>query len=602
MTSSAAAKSKRWKIWRALLWIAAAVFACLLSVIALLVLSPGARDWAATRILTDPVINKRLAGVPVRTKAQPVKVTSVTMRDGVSLSTQVFLPEGDGPWPVIVVRDPYSFAQYGSCKVWVRYDYACVYQEVRGRGPSGGRWYPFVDERRDGIDLLQWILRQPWQNGALAMFGGSYVGVVQWAVAGDLPAEVKTFVPSISHGDVYDLAYRNGQFNEGIAGIWLSSQFRSPLSMLTAAKDWRENVAGHFPALGVERAGFGPAWPAYRDYLLHPDRSDPYWQSEDYVALRDAYRKVTKPVLMIGYANDFFQPGMLRTYDLLPSRDRSVMIVGPGNHGGQAEPEIEGAYTGDYADTLAWFDHHLRGKPLPERLRPGVQVFEHGANRWRRYERWPLPTPTSPPLKYFLGGLATAQACDGGQLLGTPPAAESAARYVYDPRHPVPTRGGPFELISDTVVDQGDDICARADVLSFASAPLPAEVLLSGAIKVRLSVASDAADTAFTVKLSEHFADGRVYNIRDDISSLAFRSGTQQRLPYKPGERVEVMFDLTPILWRLQRGSRLRLDISSSNAPAFFPHPNSAELWSRVANPAVARQSLYGGSLELPVE
>lgn len=602
MTSGTIARPKRRRIWRILGWVLVSLIALIAAIAALLNWSPGARDWTATKLLTDPILHDRLAGIPIRTGAQPVRFVTLAMRDGVKLSTRIYLPEGKGSWPVIVVRDPYSFAQYGSCKVWVRYDYACVYQEVRGRGPSQGTWYPFVDERRDGLDLLQWIRRQPWQNGKYALYGGSYLGVDQWAMAGDLPPEVKTFVPIVAHGDVYQLAYHNGVFNEGIAGTWLSSQFRSPLAMLTASKDWRRNVAGHFPAIGVDQSGFGRAWPAYRDYLLHPDRDDPYWQSADYVALREAYRKVRVPVFMIGYANDFFQPGMLRTYDALPTRDQSVMMVGPGNHGGEAEPEIAGGYTRDYADTLSWFDHYLRGKPLPERLRPGVNVFEHGANRWRHYARWPLPDPKARPLSYHLARLSRAQDCEGGALSVTAPGGEAPAHYVYDPRKPVPTRGGPFELISDTVVEQGSDLCARPDVLSFASAALPADRLLSGAIKVRLLVASDAADTAFTVKLSEHFADGRVYNIRDDISTLAMRNGAQHRLRYTPGERVELTFGMTPILWRLRKGSHLRLDISSSSAPAFFPHPNRAELWSRVANPAIARQTLFGGSVEVPVE
>lgn len=590
------------KFVKILLWLIAGLVALVALVAALLYWSPGARDWTATRLLTNPIIEKKLAATPPRTEAQPMRLVNVPMRDGVKLSTQVYLPEGKGPWPVIVVRDPYSFSQYVFCKVWVRYGYACVNQEVRGRGKSEGTWYPFVDERRDGIDTLKWILRQPWQNGKLGLSGGSYLGVVQWAVAGDLPPEVKTFVPIVAHGDVYDTAYRGGLFDEGLTGVWLSSQMRSPLGMLSAGKEWREKVAGQFPANGVDRAVFGKTWRAYSDYIAHPDRDDPYWQSPDYVALREAHRKVKVPVLMIGFANDFFLPGMLPTYDELPTRGASVMMVGPGNHGGGAEPEIAGSYTHDYADMLAWFDHHLKGAPLPARLKPGVNVFVHGANAWRHYARWPLPDAKTAPLEWHLADLGKAGRCDGGKLVSAAPTGEAPARFSYDPRKPVPTRGGPWELIGDTVMEQGRDLCDRTDVLSFASAPLAADTLLSGAIRVRLEVASDAADTAFTVKLSEHFADGRVYNIRDGISSLAMRNGATRRAEYRPGERVEMIFELTPILWQLRKGSRLRLDLSSSNAPAFFPHPNRAGLWSAVADPIVARQSVFGGTLMLPVE
>lgn len=264
-------------------------------------------------------------------------------------------------------------------------------------------------------------------------------------------------------------------------------------------------------------------------------------------------------------------------------------MIGPGNHGGQKEPEVEGTYALDYVDTLAWLDHHLKDAALPERLRPGVNVFVHGENRWLHYDRWPRSAPTT--IRYHLDGLAGAQACDGGRLALAAPSSAQAVSYDYDPRHPVPTRGGASELISKAVEEQGDDLCGRDDVLSFASAALPDGALVSGPIRVRLRVASNAEDTAFTVKLQEHFADGRVYNIRDDISSLSLRNGATRRMPYTPGEEVEVLFDLTPIAWRLQPGSRLRLDISSSSAPAFAPHPNRAGLWSSVANPHAARRN-----------
>lgn len=597
--ASGTPRRKKFKLWKLVLWILGGLIALIAALVAALALIAPFRDWAATRLITDPIIRERLADTPVRNEAQRVRIVEVRMRDGVELSTQIYLPRGEGPWPVVVTRDPYSFVQYIGCKVWVRYGYACVNQQVRGRGDSDGEWYPFTVEVADGQDLLAWVLDQPWQNGRLALQGGSYVGVVQWAVAGDLPPEVRTFIPTVAHGDVYELSYHNGMFNEGIAGIWLYSQYQPITGALTAQGRWRRDIAGHFPAQGVEQEGFGPAWGAYRDYLLHPDKDDPYWQSAEYVALRNAHRNVSVPVFMIGYANDFFLPGMLRTYEELPTRDRSVFIIGPGNHGGQEDEEIEGAYTRDYSDTLAWLDHHLRDQPLPEHLRPGVNVFVHGENAWRHFDRWPQQSEAT---LYNLSDLASAQGCDGGTLAAEAPPSTETAQFAYDPRNPVPTLGGATQLISDPIAEQGSEICERADVLSFASAPLSSDTLLNGSIRVRLLVSSDAEDTAFSVKVSEHFADGRVYNIRDDISSLSMRNRAPHRMTYAPGDVVEVEFDLTPILWRLHAGSRLRLDISSSNAPAFFPHPNRAGLWSAVADPIVAHQTVHAGTVEVPLE
>jgi putative CocE/NonD family hydrolase len=284
-------------------------------------------------------------------------------------------------------------------------------------------------------DTLDWVLQQPWQDGHIALQGGSYLGVTQWAMAGDLPAEVKTFVATVSHGDIYQLAYRNGVFNQAVAGAWLHAQFRPWYRLITAAGRWREKVAGHYPAKGVDPAEFGKTWQAYSDYISHPERDDPYWQSAEYVAMREAHRKVSVPVMMIGSANDFFLPGMLPTFAELPARVRSVFMLGPGNHGGQAEDEVDGSYTNDYIDTLAWFDHHLKGAPLPDRLKPGFNVFVHGQNVWRFYPDWPESTAT---LQFQLDRLADAQACDGGALSTGSAAAGQQAQFVYDPRNPVP--------------------------------------------------------------------------------------------------------------------------------------------------------------------
>jgi hypothetical protein len=182
------------------------------------------------------------------------------------------------------------------------------------------------------------------------------------------------------------------------------------------------------------------------------------------------------------------------------------------------------------------------------------------------------------------------------------PDAMQTAQYAYDPRNPVPTQGGAFLLLSDAVAEQGNQSCERDDVLSFASGPLELDQLLNGAVRLTLRVASDAADTAFSVKLAEHFKDGRVLNIRDDITSLSAAIAAAPQPDYTPGSQVEVVFNLTPILWRLHAGSKLRLDISSSSAPAFFPHPNRSGLWSRISDPVIAHQTIYGGKLELPLE
>ena len=121
-----------------------------------------------------------------------------------------------------------------------------------------------------------------------------------------------------------------------------------------------------------------------------------------------------------------------------------------------------------------------------------------------------------------------------------------------------------------------EGFCERGDVLSFVSEPLDEAMVLAGEVTVDLELSSSVPDTAFTVKLMEVFPHGRAINIRDDISSIAYRGDRLQPLSYTPGERMTLTISTWPVEWQLSSGSRLRLDISSSDFPKFHAHRNRA--------------------------
>lgn len=539
---------------------------------------------------------------PFTHSAQAIQTTAVPMRDGTQLHTRIYLPQGAGPWPTLLVRDPYQFARFLTCHYYVRFGFACVHQDVRGQGDSQGEWYPIKHESSDGEDTLKWLVAQPWQDGNIALVGGSYLGLVQWAVADRLPPQVRTMVPTTSHGDFYRMVYHGGHFAQAIAGLWSAEIFYPLQDKEDAGKQWLDTVAFARPAAGVDRALFKGAWNAYADYLAHPDIADPYWQQPFYQQMRNAYKAVPVPVLWIARWHDFFLDGTLQQFPALPTHSDSVLVIQPGEHAGKTNQlPYEHKDFQEFEITLAWLDHYLRGALLPERLRQRVIYFENGADRWQTADRW--PPPTQPAVLHF-ADLPSAAQC-GGQLLPGD-ATESPgqpASFVYTPDDPVPTRGGSFLLNPNiapvAVAEQGDDACRRPDVLSFVSEPFAQGLHIAGAMRLELAVSSTAPDTAFTVKISEMFADGRVLNIRDDITSLSayLPPGTA----YQPGAEVSVVFNLIPIDWTMTAGSKLRVDVSSSNAPAFPAHTNRAGLWSTIAQADNATQTLYSGSLRLPV-
>jgi len=538
---------------------------------------------------------------PFRTDVAKRDVVMLPMRDGIKLATDVYLPEGEGPWPTILIRDPYNAFDVVDPinRILTRYGYAVVHQDVRGRLRSEGEWMPVVHEAQDGKDTLDWVLQQPFFDGNLALYGPSYLGIAQWAMLADLPPEVKTIVPQVSSTNLHDAVYEDGMFRHEFLSFWASAMPHAsvaPFNLLTyqsAIRDWpNDENAIHL--------GDDLQW--YREWQHSPSPSAALWQHPDLKRMPQAVRDTHIPMLFVGAQYDIFFRDQLKDFARIGSHDQSRYVIGPWTHlmgfygdGQKPFDDAEGFGMLD-AKVLNWFDHHLKGMPLDD-WGP-LWVYRIGEG-WQAHNAWPTPKP----WRLHLGGARKARRCEGGQLDHVAPSYRSEVPYTYDPEDPVPTRGG-SQLLAWVLPPYGgapasnrdqSGLCERDDVLTFMTPRLGSAVRLSGPIRVRLRVKSTAEDTSFTAKLIEVDADGKALNIRDGITSLAWRNGAVEEQTYVPGDDVDVVIDLTRIEWAVQPGSRLRLDISSSNFPAFHAHPNVAGVWSEVERPQVAQQTLVLG-------
>ena len=154
--------------------------------------------------------------------SQPVHEVSmrfdvkVSMRDGVALSTDIYLPAMDQPVPMVLIRTPYNNnneAIVHDCMYFATRGYGVATQDVRGRWDSDGDWYPFVHEAEDGFDTMEWIGQQPWCNGNIGTAGGSYVAMVQWQAAPLRSRFLKAMVPRVGYSDFYhNWVYTGGAF------------------------------------------------------------------------------------------------------------------------------------------------------------------------------------------------------------------------------------------------------------------------------------------------------------------------------------------------------------------------------------------------------
>ena len=389
------------KLWKKLLIGA-------LSLVTLLAISGLVFRQTLERVAIDHFTKEFIGRRPAfRNTAFDVESTFVEMQDGTKLSTRIYTPKGDGPWPTLLVRDAYQFQKYLTCHYYVRYGYACVHQDVRGQGESDGEWYPLKHETDDGADTLDWLTQQAFQNGKIALVGGSYLGLAQWAVADRLPVEVKTMVPTTSHGGFYDMIYRGGHFTQGIAGLWSAEIFHPLQDKEEAAQQWLKTVVPARPASEAPRDLFMGAWASYSDYIAHPDRTDAYWQQDFYRQIDQSYLSVEVPVLWIARWHDFFLEGTLNRIADLPSRAESLLLIQPGQHAGLTNAlNYTDRRFQEFETTLAWLDHHLKGEPLPEALTRRVVYYENGADRWQSGGTWP-PTanagikPSPEPARPF---------------------------------------------------------------------------------------------------------------------------------------------------------------------------------------------------------
>ena len=208
-----------------------------------------------------------LGPAPLDPRARQVMVP---MRDGVHLATDVYLPDGPGPFPSVLVRLPYDkngrycWMPFIATHVIAR-GYAFVPQDVRGRFRSEGEPLAFVNEVEDGYDTIDWLAQQPWSNGAVGMWGDSYYGFTQWAAVAARHPALKAIVPRVTIADI-------DGWLEGVTplyGAHYLSEFWSDHHSHEFAVDWMHRpLAGVFDevyaAIGSRSASF--------DYVLERSR------------------------------------------------------------------------------------------------------------------------------------------------------------------------------------------------------------------------------------------------------------------------------------------------------------------------------------------
>ena len=505
--------------------------------------------------------------------------------DGVRLRTVLVLPDGlPGPYPTIVMRSCYPFQEgmlHNQAVGFARHGFAVAYQWCRGLGGSEGQWEPNVHDRADGLSLVNWLQNQDWVKN-MGYVGGSYLSMTGWIMADAIPDKMKTMYLTVYGTVRHTSAWREGLFRQDILTAWAKGNAGFPI-----AADYLES-ARFRPQVEVDEKLWGCRLDWYRDWITHPSKADPYWAEGHWALLESIPGKLNIPVFVGEGWYDHHLGSMLEGFATLSAEAarHSVLQINPGNHSLTpvipGQPRQKNAAIDEAAQQMRWFYNILVKEELPP---PGVDYYMIGADEWRHYPSYP-PQPTGEAVFYL-----------DGQHLSPSPGEASARHYTYDPNDPVMSHGAEslFQLRGahgGALEQPGPDW--RPDVLSYISDPLTAPLDVVGPIQARLWVASDAPDTCFTIKVMEVDKDGRAWHVRNGITTLGWRNDATEVQPYTGGP-VEITLSCWDVAWQFQPGSRLRVDISSSNFPEYSIHPNTRELWSLADTVQTARQTVLSG-------
>jgi len=527
------------------------------------------------------------------TISQEARTTFVPMEDDITLATDIWIPdEGEGPWPVILIRTPYSRAResrYG--KFFSRNGYVVALQDVRGQFDSEGDLELWINEKKDGYYAIEWLADKNWCNGKVGMIGGSYGGYTQVAAAVEKPPHLVTIIPKVSMADpsihhVYPGGVYSMQEQMQAAHVF-AHNYRKSNKHPALPNDWK-NQLFTLPVIDLDKQLTNQELSQWRNHVHHkPD--DPYWEKADFLS---ELRSINIPVFIIGGWFDFAGMGTKESYlHLKESSNRNIkLLIGPWTHQGLGKSKIGPYDFGEKAqmdidhETLRWFDYWLKGEAngiMDEAL---VQVFATGPNEW-------IESNTYPPAESKVQKLYLTHS---GLSYESNVQAKIINSFTYDPEDPTPSVWYDNAQLHDSIFR------SRKDMLIFETEALENAKMILGPVTANIYASSTAPDTDWFVYLMEVDTAGHT-------GSLVLRG--QVRARYRDIEMgpqlletekiYEYKFDLLHTSYQIPAGNRLRVLICSAAFPRFSRNLNTGKDNENTIEYRIAEQNIYH-SLEYP--
>jgi putative CocE/NonD family hydrolase len=515
----------------------------------------------------------------------------IPVRDGVKLNATVYkLKKMESPLPVIFTLTPYiSDSYHPRAYYFSQNGYVFVLVDSRGRGNSEGDFQPNMQEAPDGHDIVEWLARQSWCNGKVAMWGGSYGGHDQWATLKEFPAPLKTIVPVASGFPGVDFPFRRNIFYSYVVQ-WLTftSGVTRNQSLFEDFSYWiqkfRELYEAHLPFKELDKIGGNPSI-TFKTWLSHPCR-DSYWDAMN--PTDEEFSKMDLPILTITGHYDGDQPGAMEFYKRhiehasSQARSKHYLVIGPWDHLGTRIPQEEiGGLKFGKASLLdmnklhrEWYDWTMKDGEKPEFLKKRVAYYVAGAERWKYADD--LKSIPSTIRKLYLNSDGKANdVFQSGELTEEKPDNSSSDHYVYDP---LDTRPAKFEKEEDKnwIIDQRYALNIFGNGLVYHSQPFPDDTEITGYPKLMAWIEMDVPDTDFWVLIYEIKPDGTSILLTQDMMRARYRESLREEKLVEPGKINRYEFDGFFFFSRqIAKGSRLRMVIRAPNSIYWQKNYNS---------------------------
>jgi uncharacterized protein len=505
----------------------------------------------------------------------------VPLRDGVKLHASLYSPrDATGPTACVFTLTPYTTQSYHDRGTYyASHGLTYLVVDSRGRGDSEGQFKPFIQEARDGYDVTEWLARQPYCNGKVAMSGGSYTGYDQWATAKEFPPHLTTIVPTASPYAGVDFPMRGGNFYPFLVQ-WLTLVGGHTLQENVVgdgalwAAEFREWTESGRPYAELDKMS-GHVWPVLHEWLAHP-QVDAYW--DRYNPTPEQYAKLSIPILTITGSYDDDQPGAIEHYRQFmkyaseDARARHYLVIGPWDHAGThaANAQVGGLTFGpaslvDIAKLhVDWYAWTMSGGAKPDFLKQHVAYYVMGAEQWKYAESLSALTKEQRSLYLDSDGSATdvfrsGSLCDS--LQGGQPDS-----YVFDPRD-TGTAALEEKLDPSSLTDQSLTLANKGKLLVYHSEPFAQDTEVSGFFSLSAWLAINQPDTDFSVAIYEIRGDGSAVLLTRDLQRARYRDSPRRSVLITTGDPLKYQFNgFTFVSRRIARGSRLRLVVAPVNS------------------------------------